>query len=85
MKVKYVDNMAGYTPNEQFELFYGNDIILCPHGGHLGNVVFIRPGSMLVEISCPAYSWVTKTQIAPDMGVVHLPVGLRVNQKEILL
>ena len=31
---------------------------------------------MLVEMSCPGYSWVTKTQVAGSMQITHLPVGM---------
>jgi len=40
------------TLEEQFAIYYKSKVFVLPHGGHLGNLLATRPGSIIFEISC---------------------------------
>ena len=44
---------------QQAKLFNWADVFVSSHGAHFANHVFMRPGSMVVEISCSQMSYIT--------------------------
>jgi len=53
------DKMANYV-NEVARVFYEADIIISPHGASLGNIIFARPGTSIIE-----FSWDDATPALP--------------------
>lgn len=59
---------------QQLNYFYNAKIIMGPHGANLANIVFSKPGSVLVEVANPFYKtyyhdcyW----RLAQNMGMVY--------------
>ena len=39
-----------HSVKEQLEHFYNADIVLCPHGANSTNCLYMRPGSVFIEV-----------------------------------
>ncbi|MDR7240803.1 glycosyltransferase family 61 protein [Neobacillus drentensis] len=59
---------------EQIEVFSSADIIIGPHGAGLTNLLFVRPGTKMIELFSPAYVhpiyWVLSNRVGADYHYV---------------
>merc|ERR1712107_759123 len=46
------DDMAAESAKTQCEIFAGAGWIVAPHGGHFGNIICARRGTVIVEMAC---------------------------------
>ncbi|MCM3558005.1 glycosyltransferase family 61 protein [Brevibacillus sp. FSL L8-0520] len=44
-----------YSVSEQIRLFASADVIISPHGANLTNIVFCKPGTLVIELFSPGY------------------------------
>ena len=49
--------MEGMTPLEQFTWWSRQSIVILPHGAASTNLVFLKPGSAIIELFPPHYYW----------------------------
>lgn len=67
-----VPDFAKLTPEEQAHAFHEADIILMPHGGQFGNIMFVRPGTIIIEVTCGVYSNIaTGNTLASSADLYH--------------
>lgn len=67
---------------EQIELFYRAECVVGPHGAGLSNLLFCRPGAVVVEVGTPYRVLPCFAEIAQHRGLHHhlelaTPVNLR--------
>lgn len=67
-----VDDVAALSVVEQAALYHGASIVVGPQGSSLANVVFMKPHSIILEISCGEKSWVRDW--ASDLKIRHSSV-----------
>ena len=56
-----VADMAQLSVAEQARHFHDADVIIMSHGGQMANLIFARPGTKALELSCSGYSTATPT------------------------
>ncbi|GBG26585.1 Hypothetical Protein FCC1311_028062 [Hondaea fermentalgiana] len=68
-----VRDFAQLSIEGQARTFHEADIIVMPHGGQFGNSIFVRPETIVIEITCGSYSNLgTGGTFAPAAGFHHL-------------
>lgn len=79
--IQFVQDFAAMTIHEQGLAFYEADLIVMPHGGQMGNIVFARKGSVVIEATCYPYSHFGMTggeegslpgSMPRFLGIVHI-------------
>jgi hypothetical protein len=72
------DNSA-HTVAEQIAAFASCDIVVCPHGAGLSNIVYCRPGTFVVELIPEGYDQgVTSYRSLSDLfGLRYVPIFCR--------
>ena len=60
--------MSTLSPRKQFRLFYRARIHISAHSGHMANLIFTKPGALIVEIGCDLWSWVSMAQMDVQMN-----------------
>ena len=58
-------------PQEQAALFANTDAFFCPHGAHMANSLFMRPGSAVIEMSCGGLTWMRAEQFVAPLQLMQ--------------
>lgn len=66
--------LAGRSVVEQAALFAHANVVVAPHGSSLTNLVFCRPGTVVVELTSPHYVRPYYWEISRLLGLHHLVV-----------
>ena len=76
-KVVEMENFGGLSLRQQAGLFQAADVFFCPHGAHMANSVFMRPGSTIVEMSCGGLTWMRPDYLVKPLGLTQFcPRGM---------
>ncbi|KAL7549966.1 hypothetical protein ACHAWF_013224 [Thalassiosira exigua] len=67
--VDVVDDVGALPVKGQAALFHSASVLVAPQGGSIGNAIFMRPHSVLIELSCGEGSWVRDW--AADLKIGH--------------
>eukprot|EP00514_Thraustochytrium_sp_LLF1b_P006412 CAMPEP_0184540254 /NCGR_PEP_ID=MMETSP0198_2-20121128/18552_1 /TAXON_ID=1112570 /ORGANISM="Thraustochytrium sp., Strain LLF1b" /LENGTH=625 /DNA_ID=CAMNT_0026933805 /DNA_START=83 /DNA_END=1960 /DNA_ORIENTATION=- len=68
-----VEDFGKLSIQDQADAFNQADVILMPHGGQFGNIVFVRPNSVVIEFSCGGYSHLGLLgTMASSIGILHV-------------
>ena len=62
----------GHTVTEQIKAFYNADIILCPHGANSTNCIYMRPGTVFIELFSKQWNFDINSGFLKEKGVVHI-------------
>eukprot|EP00854_Cymbomonas_tetramitiformis_P000388 gene388-720_t len=55
-EVEYVTDFSALTVEQQARKFHEAEVVVMVHGGQMANVIFCRPSTVVIEISCTGYS-----------------------------
>ena len=74
-EIQVVDT-AAMPPVEQVQLFAATEVLLAQHGAGLSNMVFMKPGTTVIEIKPPLESVISTiySNLASAMGLGYLSV-----------
>eukprot|EP00457_Paulinella_chromatophora_P002364 gb/GEZN01002368.1/.p1 GENE.gb/GEZN01002368.1/~~gb/GEZN01002368.1/.p1 ORF type:complete len:494 (+),score=50.91 gb/GEZN01002368.1/:80-1561(+) len=65
---EYVQQLEGHrSVSEQIRLLKSTTLLISPHGAQMQNIVFMRPGSVVVELS----TWRSSVRIYKDMAWLY--------------
>ena len=70
--------LAGMSFQEQIKYFNNAHIIICAHGAAMSNMLFCKPKTVIVEITCNT-DWRFFNKISKYLGLVHRKCGNEVN------
>ena len=65
--VATVPDFGRLSIDEQARVFHAADVLAMAHGGQMGNAVFARPGTIVIELNCNSYS---------HLGLTNAPAGI---------
>jgi len=57
LAVQLVHDFASLPWERQCRLFFDAGWVVSAHGGHMGNAICARPGTVLVELACKEFGW----------------------------
>lgn len=66
---------GGLSPQEQIDLFSGAEVVVAPHGAAMTNLLFVPPGTRVLELFDPSYvnqAFWAITQAIPDTRYRYL-------------
>eukprot|EP01042_Synura_sphagnicola_P002543 gene2543-3069_t len=71
-------NTSQFTFQRQIEIAYNSDVVITPHGAYLSNMVFMRPYTLVIEVTCPFMSrvlgqaWVMYSHVADNFRIQYM-------------
>jgi len=76
LEVEVVEDFAKLSVAKQARLFHEADILLMPHGGQFGNIMFARAHSIVIEVNCNGYSHIglraNQHSLAASLDIFHV-------------
>lgn len=82
-----VTDFSKVSVEQQAELFYSHDVLIMSHGGQMGNVIFCRSNTLVIEVTCGGYSQIQQggdifAQSLNLLHVVYKPCGCEERRDE---
>eukprot|EP00924_Labyrinthula_sp_SR-Ha-C_P012691 maker-scaffold_67-snap-gene-0.3-mRNA-1 protein AED:0.01 eAED:0.01 QI:113/1/1/1/0.66/0.5/4/21/579 len=69
--VTLITDFASVAVVKQAKLFFESDILVMSHGGQMGNCIFCRSGTIVVEVTCGGYSQM-RGPFSEGLGLKHV-------------
>lgn len=77
-----IHTLDGKTIREQQHLFASSSIICAPHGAALTNLIWCRPGTIVIEFLPENYLPPCFKKLAEQNGIVYYPYICRIDESE---
>mmetsp|Transcript_11800 Transcript_11800/g.14688 ORF Transcript_11800/g.14688 Transcript_11800/m.14688 type:complete len:194 (+) Transcript_11800:1-582(+) len=68
-ETKMIRDFAKISVEEQASLFHHADVLIMSHGGQMGNTIFSRPNTVVIEVTCGSYSQMATGQAKFSNGL----------------
>ncbi|ETO23902.1 hypothetical protein RFI_13256, partial [Reticulomyxa filosa] len=77
-RLKMDEHQRFNTLRTTMKQFYASDVVIGLHGAGLTNILYTKPGTILIELKVPyGYAWGSFANIASQMGLAYYSADVR--------